>query len=80
MLISRGTGEYARWIEQDGMLPLIDDIDDQDQILQAATRILDMTWKDREELRNWALRRVATTAHAETYAAILRSVEHGSEA
>ncbi len=74
MLLSRGTGEYAQWIEEDGLLPLIDDIDDQSQILDAATRLLDMTWDDRQSLRAWAIRRIATPAYAARYASILRSI------
>ncbi len=74
MLISRGTGEYGTWVERDALLPMIENIDDQTEILSAARRLLEMTWDDRQNLRQWALRNVATPAFAESYAEILRGV------
>jgi hypothetical protein len=74
VLLSRGAGEHARIAERDGVLPVVEDIECEREILAATRRLVAFRWDDRQRLAAWGRSHVATQAHAKAYAQLLRAL------
>ena len=74
-LISAGVGKYAEMVRNDGVLPVVQSIDCQEEIETCVRRLAAMTDEERRGLVRWAKENVASAAYAHDYADVLRSVE-----